>query len=457
MCPLQGVVSLGSLFGDHMVIQQGCPIPVWGEASPGERILVSCAGVTSETTTDSDGRWRVMLPPLAKGTSPLEMRIDGESHIVVRDILVGDVWLASGSGEIHQTLSKFPGAAGSIAMADYGTRFFIPHSAVKGCEARGSWVVVSPSASGDLPAVPFFFARDLRATRQTAIGILDATIARDTPVSSWIGGEGKRGLSPMLPPVATNLFRELIKPLAPYPLTGMIWGQGYSDEGEGAWRHRLFLHHLVRDWRKTWGQGPTPFLILSPAGKGSAGPSVESWRDESGHCRRGWPWIRDGIQSLLDLPATGVVEAFDLGGGGTDATFDALIAGRRAALQARNMVYGEEPLASTGPRYRSMSISKGRIRLRFDNDGGGLAIGSSSSSEESTTRHTLEGFAIREHNGKWFPAEALIDGDEVVLRSPSVRRPEAVRYGWSGIPQGNLFSRAGLPASPFRTDRDQPE
>lgn len=456
IAPLRGDVSLPPLFGDHMVIQHGCPFPVWGDASPGERIVVTCGGFTASTTASPLGHWRVMLPSFAKTPAPLEMSIDAGHRIVLHDILVGDVWLAAGSGEIAQSISEFSGVSGSVAISDYGTRFFVPHD---GTKKRRGWVVVSPTSSSALPAVPFFFARDLRATRQNAIGILDATVAEDIPTSAWIIGKEEHSLAPIVcsqeTTKAADMIRKMITTLLPFPLTGVLWGQGYADEGEGAWRHRLTLHHLVRGWRSSWGEGPIPFLILSSAGRGSSDQTVESWKQGSGHFRRGWPWIRDAMESLLDVPSVGVVEAFDLGGGGTELSFNPLIAGRRAALLARSMVYGENPLESSGPRWHAMTMSNGALRVRFDHAEGGLVV--ASSAKEILPSHSLDGFSIRESGGKWFPAEAIIDGEEVVLSSPSVRRPDAVRYGWSGIPHGNLYNRAGLPASPFRTDRDQPD
>jgi sialate O-acetylesterase len=456
---LRAEVKLAPIFGDHMVIQQGVTLPVWGTASPGETVIVNCAGREARTQANDSGAWRVILRPIAFTGESCELIVNGSNRIEIHDVLPGDVWIAAGEGEMAAPLdgTSIGKRAGSIS--DPGARFY-----VREASGKGHWVVVSPETSPSLPAVSFFFARDLRASRKTPIGMIDCTTTSPAPINSWISTAGLEGLGPLNRRGAATgdapsyLFKTLIKPLAPFAISGVIWDQGVSDEGDHALRHRLFLSHLIRDWRRTWEQGPFPILMLLPPGKGSPDNSaVEPYLGDHGTPRRAWPWIREGIFMALRLPNTGIASATDLGG--EDDRFDPLVAGRRLALTARHLAYGEE-IAFTGPVFRGARIEQSRVRLYFEGAKGGLTLGSAPGSGEGScfaVSSSLKGFALRGKEGRWFPAEARIDGETVLISSDAVPKPVAARYNWKSLPDGNLYDKAGLPAPPFRTDSDQPK
>jgi sialate O-acetylesterase len=461
---LRAEVSLAPIFGDHMVIQQGVTFPVWGTAAPGEKITVSCGGHEARTVADASGKWRVILRPVSFTGEHVELIVNGSNRIEIHDVLPGDVWIAAGEAEMASPLSESAIGTRSAAVPDPGTRFFV-HDA----SGKGRWEMVSAEASPSLPAVPFFFARDLRAVRRIPIGVIDCTTADPAPIASWVSAAGLGGLAASTPvdrsgdastSAPSALYGKLIKPLLPFAITGVIWGQGASDEGRNALGHRLFLSHLVRDWRRVWEQGPFPFLMLLPQGNGGKdsadGSAVEPYLGERGEPRRARPWIREGMITLR-LPNTGVASAADLGAD-VDQGFDPLVAGRRLALTARHLVYGEE-IACSGPVFRDFKIEQNRMRLFFDGVKGGLTLGAAPGSDEDagfTVHSSLRGFAIRGNDGRWFPAEARIDDGTIVLSSDAVPKPVAARYGWQSHPDGNLYDRAGLPALPFRTDSDQP-
>ena len=452
---LQAEVSLPPIFSDHMVIQQGVTLPVWGKASPGETVIVACAGREARTVADGSGSWRVTLRPVFFTGESCELIVNGANRIEIHDVLPGDVWIAGGDDEMASRLSCSSIGERAATIPDPGTRFFMRDES-----GKGRWVVVTPGNSPALPAVPFFFARDLRSTRKMPIGMIDCTTESPSSIASWISPSGLAGLAP-LPGARESsslLFRSLIKPLAPFAITGVIWNQDSSNLGRDVLRHRLFLAHLIRDWRCLWQQGPFPFLMLLPPGKGFPDASaVEPHLGKRGERDHAWPWIRDGISAALSLPNTGIAVATDLGGDDGEG-LDPLIAARRLALTARRLVYGEE-IPFTGPVFRHARIEQNRIRLFFQGGAGGLTIGSSPSSVSGTVvpvTSTLKGFAVRGMEGRWFPAEARIDGETVLLSSDAVPKPLAARYGWKDHADGNLYDKSGLPAPPFRTDSDQP-
>lgn len=465
---LHADVSMPAIFGDHMVLQQGTTLPVWGFADPGERVSVSYAGRRGETVTAASGRWRVTLRPLRCSKSSESMVINGSNRIEFRDVIVGDVWLCAGDGNMSMPLSEATGGKQAAADGDSGLRCFTPTSRTATSPDRigsGGWVVCTPENAPSFPAVPFFFARDLRASRQVPVGIINCSTEEPAPITSWMspearkGVEGKGGLPGASP---SALFNGMISPLLPYAITGAIWYQGEAEEGVAALRHRILLPRMIRDWRANWKQGPFPFFMVSPAGFGGMDESaVEPFLSPDGKPRRALPWLRESLLSSLALPATGIAVATDIGLADDRHPPDKLDIGRRLARLARHRVYGEE-IADSGPALRQIKFEGNKVRLGFESGGGALTVGISPASVGGANEvgpkvvSSLKGFAIAGANRKWFPANALIEGNEVILSSDAVPRPEAVRYNWKGYPVGNLYNREGLPAHPFRSDSDQP-
>ena len=458
---LRGEVTLAPVFGDHMVLQQGVTLPVWGSAKPGERVLVSCGSRDAEGVADSSGRWRVTLRPIPCTGERLSLIVNGSNRIEIRDVVAGDVWIAAGEGEMASPLSSSGSGAPAVPIADTGTRFFVRERNPDGSRKPGRWVLASPADSASLPAVPFFFTRDLRAARKIPVGVIDCSTEESAAIASWISPKGLKGLA--LPPdrggtAPSALFDTLIRPLVPYAITGVIWDQGHSDEGTGALRHRLFLGRLIRDWRGCWGQGPFPFLMVSPSGEGVPdGGVVEDYLGPDHQAHRAWPWIREGIAAnARSLPFTAMAVTTDLPPG--EGEMNGLVIGRRLALVARAKVHGEE-IPCSGPTYREFRIEGRKVRVLFDHFDGGLVAGSPPQSVtvgSVPVSTSLRGFALAGQDGTWFPATATIDGEGVLLSSDAVPRPVAVRYNWRSLATGNLYNRTGLPAPPFRTDHEQP-
>lgn len=465
---LRGEVTLPAIFGDHMVIQQGTTIPVWGFAAAGEKVSVSYAGREGECVTSSSGRWRITLRPLQYSKSPESMVINGSNRIELRDVIVGDVWVCAGEGNMAMPLSEASGGKEAASKGDFGMRCFTAMpiaDAGPGGKGSGKWVVCTPESASSFPAVPFFFARDLRASRQVPVGIINCTTEGWAPIASWMSRESLRGIEikkKVSGAEPSSLFNGMISPLLPYGMTGVIWYQGESDEEMDALHYRILLPRLIRDWRAHWKQGPFPFFMVSPSGFGGRdGSIVEPFLGNDGTPRRALPWLRESFLSALSLPFTGIAVTADLGLPDDRHPPDKLDVGRRLARLARHRFYGEG-IPDSGPTLSRMKIEGNKVRLAFESHGGGLTVGISPKSTEGEDEQgapvasSLKGFALAGANRKWFPATARIEGDEVILSSDAVPHPEVVRYNWKGYPIGNLYNRQGLPAAPFRTDTDQP-
>ena len=472
---LHAEVTLPAIFGDHMVLQQGTTLPIWGKAAPGEEVLVTLRQQSAQTVAAPNGSWRVMLRQLPVSPNATTLVVQGNNRIEIQDVLLGDVWLCAGEGNMEFPLSDaVEGKDEQSGMGDGYLRFFLADktpSLMPEGQGSGHWVVCTPDAAAAFSAVGYFFARDLRNARQRPIGMIQCAW-KQSPAQAWISQQGldakpsfsrhlsTSGLSEAGQKTSSALFNGMIHPLIPYAITGVIWYQGESNEGLDALEYRRLFPRLITDWRKQWGQGPTPFFFVSPAGFGDEeGPVVEPFSSDNHHPSRALPWLREGAACALALPNTGMAAATDLGLPDELYPPDKLDVGRRLALLARKRVYGEE-IVDSGPAFQSMQTEGAKIRVKFSNVGSGLTLGGSPFQREDVSPSIatlLTGFALAGREGKWFPATGLIKGDTVLLSSDAVSHPTEVRYNWKGFAVGNLYNREGLPATPFRSDTAQPE
>lgn len=233
------------------------------------------------------------------------------------------------------------------------------------------------------------------------------------------------------PNAPTVLYNAMVAPLIPYGIRGVIWYQGESN-AQRAYQYRSLFPAMIRGWREAWGQGDFPFLFVQLANFMAVKPEPA---DDA------WAELREAQLMTLSLPKTGMAVAIDIGEADNIHPANKQEVGARLALAARHVAYGEN-LVYSGPLFRKFSVEGSRVRLHFDHAGGGLVA----------KGDTLTGFAIAGEDRKFVWANARIDGDTVLVSSPQVAHPVAVRYGWAINPVCNLYNQEGLPASPFRTD-----
>ncbi len=478
-------VRPAALFSDHMVLQAGVPVPIWGTAEPGERVKVEFLGQTGSATTAANGRWMLRLRKLKPG-GPYEMRIQGRNSITVHDVLVGEVWLGGGQSNMVFTVSRkaasFAGMLDEdqqIAAANYPRIRMFTVKTEKSYTPResvtGEWQVCSPATVAGFSAVGYLFARDLQQRLNVPVGILTVAYGAST-AESWLPREAVAAdpqLKPMLdrfdaletfykthpgaatadaPPAPqtvngrgpkpgplrdpvedqhqpTVLFNGMLHPVVPYAIRGAIWYQGESIVGgkEGLALYPHVMETLVGEWRQLWGQGDFPFYAVQLA----------ALKNVSNN-----PLVREGQARILSLPNTGLAVTIDVGDPDNVHPKDKEPVAERLALIALANTYHRQ-LEYSGPRYASMMVEGSAIRIRVTHVGGGLAAKDG----------PLKGFQIAGEDQQFFDAEATIDGDTVIVKSSKVAAPVAVRYAWANYPAGcNLRNAAGLPAAPFRTD-----
>ncbi|NML67882.1 sialate O-acetylesterase [Hymenobacter sp. RP-2-7] len=461
----RATVRLPALVGDHLVLQRNVPVPVWGWAAPGEQVTVTFRGHSYSATPAAGGRWQVMLPAMPAG-GPYTMTIQGQNTLTVQDILVGDVWLASGQSNMELPLrdpnAPKPGAyplpliaEQEVAAANYPQirQFTVKKTVAYQPQAENegySWQECSPATAGSFSAVGYFFARDLYQRYQVPIGLISSPWG-GTPAEAWVSPEVLAQLPDFKDKVAslaapatpdknaqntpTVLYNGMIAPLLPYALKGIIWYQGESNVDRAA-QYRTLFPALIRDWRQRFGQPALPFLFVQLANftKETPLPAKSDWAE-----------LREAQAQALALPHTGMAVAIDLGEGADIHPANKQDVGHRLALVARQVAYGDQQVVAAGPTYQSMRVANGQVHVKFANASAGLQL--------RTGTTTLTGFAVAGADHQFHWASGTLAGAEVVLTCAAVPAPVAVRYDWANNPTGNLYNREGLPAAPFRTDQ----
>jgi sialate O-acetylesterase len=476
---VQANVKMPVIFGDHMVLQQDTKLPVWGWADPGESVTVTFANQSGSAVAGSDGTWRVDLNPVPENSEGEPLTITGNNTVTFHDVIVGDVWIASGQSNMQFGISRDALGAQAVAKSDdRQLRLFCV--AFASCVEpqtdmapnSGHWMVCTPENLGGgygwdgkgFSAVGYYFAREIRQATGRPVGMIDSTVG-GTRAQAWLSVSGlqqdpslahyadeHRAMAnalpkppPLIDPNTTAaLFNGMIAPLIPFAIKGVIWYQGESNSYNFAMgqEYASVFARLIGDWREKWGEGDFPFLYVQLAN----------------FIYQGWsfPMVRESQLKTLALPATGMAVAVDIGNPTDIHPADKTDVGHRLALAARHVAYGEN-IVYSGPIYDTMTLEGSRISLSFKDIGGGLTMGVppwTPTGQPVPEPTELTGFEIAGDDKKFVPAKAEIDGDSVVVSSDQVSDPTAVRYDWDNnpVPLGNLYNKDGLPASPFRTD-----
>lgn len=432
-------VKLPTIIGDNMVLQRGQPVPIWGWADKGEEVTVTAAGQTLTTKAGDDGRWKVVLGKLDLG-EPIEMTIKGSSgsSIVLKNILVGEVWVGSGQSNMEWTVGNSNNAQQEIAAANYPKiRLFTvvkQKTPEPAAECAGSWVECSPASIPGFSAVAYFFGRELNKELSVPVGLINTSWG-GTAADLWTSRKALEA-NPTLKPLAGSgensfLYNGMIAPILPYAIRGAIWYQGESNLGR-AFQYRTLFPAMIANWRADWGQGDFPFGFVQLAPFRYNGQNVINWAE-----------LCEAQRMTLDAsPNTGMAVTTDIGDVKDIHPKNKQEVGRRLALWALAKVYGKT-IVYSGPIYKSMSTEGNKVRLQFDHIGGGLV---------ASDGKPLVDFTIAGADQNFVPATATIDGNSIVVSSDKVAQPVAVRYAWHDDTQPNLANKEGLPASPFRTD-----
>ncbi|WP_415663404.1 sialate O-acetylesterase, partial [Rariglobus hedericola] len=489
LAPLHAAVSLAPLFADGAVLQREKPVPVWGTASAGEKISVNFAGQTLTTTADSKGYWRVNLAALPASSSPRDLIVNATNTVTVRDIVVGEVWLASGQSNMEWPLAYCIDAKKEIAAANFPfvrqfkvtkTPAFTPQSTVS-----GSWAPALPATAGQFSGVAYYFALELHRRLNVPVGILNSSWG-GTGIDPWIApdayrttpelaaafanfekgprataeektayealrttwekarDDAKAAKQPFSEPAPkapaglpsyrtlTALNSGMIAPLAPYALRGAIWYQGESNTSQAS-GYAVRLAALVVGWRTQFAQPELPVYWVQLPNFDHGNRNSDTWH---------WAELREAQTKALSTPHTGQAITIDVGEAKGLHPKNKKPVGERLALLALARTYIIKDVIDSGPVFASAKREGAAYRVSYQPSPSALKAAPAG----------LTGFELAGADQVFQPAEARIDGATVIVSSAQVANPVAVRYAYRNAPVAGLLNAAGLPAAPFRTD-----
>ncbi len=483
-------VRLPHVLGDHAVLQRGAPIHIWGWATPAAQLKASFHNQSVPAIADPIGYFSLYLAPEAAG-GPYTLTIAGDGpDKTLTDLLVGDVWFASGQSNMEMPINGFPpgavvkDAAKEIAAAN-NPRLRLMLIERKGSDyplndASGAWTTCTPQTAATFSAVAYFFGREIAAKENVPIGLIDSTWG-GTPADSWVSLDTLGTNPQLLPafaaragfarPLANNdltiaaekhedeaaraagkpapthawhpdssswnpagLYNAMIAPFTPLSIKGFLWYQGETNSGPGrAQYYSTLFPALITDWRAHFAQGDLPFLYVQISSYNSPGEN--------------WGLVRDAQRRTLHLANTAMAVSLDVGLAGNVHPPDKQTVAFRLALAARSLVYGER-IAYAPPLFRQATIqlepdNTTALRVWFDN-----------AERLSTNGKPLEDFELAGEDHKFVKAQARLEGDTVVVSAPTMPHPTYVRYGWTSVVPGGLYNAAGLPASTFTSEAD---
>ncbi len=473
----QAALKLPNIFTDHMVVQQNIPIKVWGWTNPNQDVSFEFAGQTTAVKANSEGRFDASLPAVKADGKSHTLTIKADDTVTINDVVIGEVWICSGQSNMQWTvnqsndadLERLAGKNPNIRMINFPQTG--SQTPIESHPDR-KWMICTQEDVGKFSAVGYFFARQLQQTTDLPIGMInnawggsacEAWINRDVLnadeqykplMERWQGMESqfealsakaertdeekktfenlKRQMTGNQRPA--NIYNGVLKSHLGYGIRGAIWYQGESNAGR-AYQYRELFPLMISNWRKEWGQGDFPFywVQLADFKEEKAEPAESDWAE-----------LREAqTMTMAKLPHTGQAVIVDIGEGKDIHPMNKVDVGRRLARWALANEYGiQVPFRS--PQYKSMEVKGGSIELTFDYVDGGW--------RPFDVREPV-GFAIAGEDRKFVWAQAKINENGTIsVSSSAVSNPVAVRYAWADNPVCNMFSKAGLPLTPFRTD-----
>lgn len=488
---IRAEVKPHALFSDHMVLQRGKPLKVWGTCADGEQVTVSIQGQLAKAETKGT-EWVATLNPLMAG-GPLTLTITGNNTLKINDVLVGEVWIASGQSNMEWPLAASENGSDVAKKADNPRLrlFTVPKrtSPKPESDVASKWLECRAETAIKFSAVGYFFGRNLQKALDVPVGIINSSWG-GTPAQAWTTREkltsnnklrhyvtnldkageqfqtnktilienhkkslemhkmavekaiAEKKTPPRAPSMPTDprfspsgastLYNGMIHPLRHYGIAGAIWYQGESNAGN-AFEYRTLYPTMITSWREAFAQGDFPFhgVQLAPFMAISKQPQDSAWAE-----------LREAqFLATRALPHVGMAVITDVGDEKDIHPRKKEPVGARLALLALQDPYEKQTVAN-GPTFKSMKVFGNKAVISFDNVGSGLEI----------KGETLTGFTVAGSDKKFQNAMATIEGNSVVVLSPSGQEPVAVRFGWSNFPVVNLWNKNGLPAVPFRTD-----
>jgi sialate O-acetylesterase len=453
--PIQAKASikLPALIGNNMVLQQNAEINVWGWADADEKIsiLASWLTIPALATTTTDGNWKTAIhTPKAGG--PYKMIISGRDYsITIENIMIGEVWICSGQSNMEYTLADLSGwryylpeVRDEVASGAYSSiRLFTVQkdtSAIPLDNCRGNWLVADTNTVNNFSATAWFYGSYLSEKLGVPIGLI-STAWGGTPAEVWtpvasIKAEPELGFylshfngSQWWPGTPGVLYNAMIHPLLNYKIKGAIWYQGESNRSD-ARLYPLLMNTLITSWREAWQNTDFPFYFVQIAPYNYDEPLTGAL-------------LREAQLKCLSVSNTGMAVTMDIAGDINNIhPKNKLDVGKRLALWALSQTYGVSGISFSGPIYSGMKITGRDVTLGFQYADKGLKLANTDKNN----------FTVAGADHVFYPVSVKIKDSTLLISSPKVKNPLAVRYAFTDTSEATLFNGTGLPASSFRTD-----
>jgi len=493
--PALADVSLNNMFGDHMVLQQGIKNKVWGKADPGEAVTVTLGGKTQSTTAGADGAWHVFLDPVQEYGGPHTLTVTGKNTVTFNDVLIGEVWVCAGQSNMQWSVNQVNDPDLEKAAAKFPNIRLISVPQVGTQEPQwnfsGKWQQCSPETVGNFSAVGYLFGRQLHQTLGVPVGLInnawggsaaEAWVKREKIAGHerlkaiherWAKIEGEypaakadfekklaewkeaaekaKAEGKPAPPQPGNpdgqmkgnirpgnIHAGVLTPSIGYGIRGVIWYQGESN-ADRAYQYRDLFPVMIKSWREEWGLGDFPFYWVQLA---------DFLPEKPEPAESAWAELREAqTMTMKALPNTGEAVIIDIGEGNDIHPKNKQDVAKRLARWALAETYKTPGIICRSPLYKSMEKQGSKIVLSFDN------VASNARAWRPFDVAELRGFTIAGADRKFVVAKASILPDgRIEVSSDAVPDPVAVRYAWADNPVCNMYSAAGLPLTPFRTD-----
>jgi len=435
-------VSVPAVFADHMVLQQQSEVKLWGWGKPLETVKVTAGwnADTLQTVVDNQGHWMVELQTPEAG-GPYEIKMQGYNEIVLKDIMIGEVWLLSGQSNMEWTTrGGIIGKEEAVKQADLpNVRLFTvtPRTALNPThDVSGEWKVCTPETMLDYSSVGYFFGKNLQENLDVPIGLVCSSWG-GTPAEVWMP-EDVINSDPSLLKSAESLepvpwgpvepgraYNAMIAPMIPFNFAGVLWYQGEANTANPS-TYTEMLQTLIKSWRKDF-EKDLPFYFAQ----------IAPWKDYGGTTGAE---IREAQRRALRLENTGMIVTSDIGDTIDIHPRNKKDVGLRFANLALNKTYGKTELPIYGPSYSSYEVNGKKVTVLFDHADGLTVKGDA-----------LSLFEIKDEEGSWHAVKAKIKKNTIVLFSKE-KSVQAVRFAWRNAATPGLFNNDGLPASCFNTD-----
>lgn len=476
-------VKLPAIFSDGMVLQQQSNVNIWGWALPNEKVSITASWSNSPVVTNanSSGEWKAIMATPKASMNTNTLTIAGNNSIILKDVLIGEVWVASGQSNMGFSLKSDADAKTEIPQANYpNIRYFSverQYGLQKFIDAPGSvWKKTTPETAPNFSAVAYYFAKKLQHEKNVPVGIVYAAWG-GTPAEAWTPREvltsdtvltkyidrwkfiqenagkdsvayqkdlsnwelNKKGKMPEEPQTfyyfkrpwrePSVLFNGMIDPVIPFSVKGVLWYQGESNVGYASEYYDLFTK-MINAWRNRWNRANMPFYFVQISAFGYANMNAAAEVREAQYL------------TSKNIPNTAMAVTIDLGNMANIHYTKKAPVGYRLALITLNKDYGEK-INFKGPELKKVKMKSSQVILKFKTTNG-----------LQTNGKPPEGFEI---GYKILGADALtyekanaeISGNDISLKINTVGKPVAVRYAWLLVGEANLFDKDGLPAFPF--------